>query len=321
MADERTPVIVLTGFLGSGKSTLLSGLVREPGMERSVAIVNEFGEVGLDHLLVTRGGEDTVLLDSGCLCCLGSGAIQDTLMLLAARRQRGEIPDFDRVFVETSGLADPAPLMQPLLADAMLRRKFRLARMVAIADAVRIAGQSAGFAEARRQLAFADRIVVSKCDLATPGQLAESEALLRRFNTTAEVVRSAFGKDGRLMLGSALLGLDGGETPRPAAQDGPQAHHHTHGIVSRSYRDIAPTSWQAYAQALANLRAVDGAQLLRCKGVLRFPEGPCVVQGVQHVFSPPAPINADVAPFLVAIVHDLAPERLDLALAPLLKKK
>ncbi len=311
MGDARIPVAVITGFLGSGKSTLLSRLVREPGMARSVAIVNEFGEVGLDHLLVAKGGEDTVLLDSGCLCCLGNSGLQDTLMLLSARAARGEIPEFDRVFVETSGLADPAPLMQPLFADPMVRRRYRLGRLVAIADAVRIARQVVDYAEARRQLAFADRVVISKCDLA---DAAEAEAAVRALNPTASLARST--NDPAAVVSTLLRLDDGPDTLLPGADD--HGHHHTHGIVTKSFRDLPPTSWEAYAQALANLKAIDGAQLLRCKGILRFPDGPCVVQGVQHVFSPPAPVETAVDPFLVAIVRDVPPEALARALAPLL---
>ena len=310
MSDARIPVAVITGFLGSGKSTLLSRLVREPGMDRSVAIVNEFGEVGLDHLLVAQGGEDTVLLDSGCLCCLGNSGLQDTLMLLSARAARGEIPAFDRVFVETSGLADPAPLMQPLFADPMVRRRYRLGRLVAIADAVRIAQQVEDYAEARRQLAFADRVVISKCDLA---DAAAAEAVVRGLNPIASLERSRNDPNQRV---SSLLKLnEGPDTLLP--QDADHGHLHTHGIVTRTFRDLPPTTWENYAQALANLKAIDGSQLLRCKGILKFPEGPCVVQGVQHVFSPPAPIETEVAPFLVAIVRDLEAGPLERALSPL----
>lgn len=312
MSDARIPVAVITGFLGSGKSTLLSRLVREPGMDRSVAIVNEFGEVGLDHLLVAQGGEDTVLLDSGCLCCLGNSGLQDTLMLLSARAARGEIPEFDRVFVETSGLADPAPLLQPLFADPMVRRRYRLGRLVAIADAVRVAKQVEDFAEARRQLAFADRVVISKCDLA---DAADAEAVVRGLNPTASLVRS---KNDLTIPVADLLRLDEQFESLAAIDD--HGHHHTHGIVTQTFRNLPPTTWENYAQALANLKAIDGSQLLRCKGILRFPDGPCVVQGVQHVFSPPAPIDTDVSPFLVAIVRDVPPGALEGALAPLIEK-
>ncbi len=314
MAEARIPVAVITGFLGSGKSTLLARLVREPGMARSVAIVNEFGEVGLDHLLVAKGGEDTVLLDSGCLCCLGNSGLQDTLMLLSARAARGEIPEFDRVFVETSGLADPAPLMQPLFADPMLRRRYRLARLVAIADAVRSAHQVEDYADARRQLAFADRIVLSKCDLADPAQAGAAEARVRGLNPTASFARSA--NDPAVSV-AALLRLheDIDALAGPGGED--HGHHHTHGIVTKAFRNLPPTSWEVYAQALANLKSIDGAQLLRCKGILRFPEGSCVVQGVQHVFSPPAPIETAAEPFLVVIARDLPPGALERALAPL----
>ncbi len=317
MIEARIPVAVITGFLGSGKSTLLSRLVREPGMARSVAIVNEFGEVGLDHLLVAQGGEDTVLLDSGCLCCLGNSGLQDTLMLLSARVARGEIPAFDRVFVETSGLADPAPLMQPLFADPMLRRRYRLGRLVAIADAVRIARQVEDFAEARRQIAFADRIILTKCDLVDPAQADAAETCVRTLNRTASFARSANNPADSV---AALLRLDEALDAAAAFPAPDHGHHHTHGIVTQAFRDLPPTSWENYAQALANLKTLAGDRLMRCKGILRFPDGLCVVQGVQHVFSPPAPIDVATTPFLVVIARELPPEALERALAPLLIK-
>jgi G3E family GTPase len=161
----RIPVTLLTGFLGSGKTTLLSRLVRHPAMARAAVVINELGEVGIDHDLVTMSSENIALLANGCICCSVRTDLQETLRDLFARRRVGEIPDFDRVIVETTGLADPAPVVQTLSSDTLIGAQFRLDGLVTLVDAVNLPTQLANHAEPAKQVALADRVLVSKTDL------------------------------------------------------------------------------------------------------------------------------------------------------------
>ncbi len=167
MADysDLTPVNIITGFLGSGKTTLLQRLLRSPQLSDVAVLVNEFGEVGLDHHLLQGVAESTLLLENGCLCCAVRGDLQKALRDLLSRRTRGDVPHFRRVVIETSGLADPAPIAYTLLSEAVLRHHFRLSGIVTTVDAVNGAAQLGDFAEAVKQVSMADRIVVTKTDL------------------------------------------------------------------------------------------------------------------------------------------------------------
>jgi len=178
MTADRTarPVHLLTGYLGSGKTTLLSRLLRDPALADTAVIINELGEVGLDHVLVDRGSEDVVLLDSGCLCCALGNSLQETLESLHFRRERGELPPFARVVIETTGVADPGPVAATLALDSAIARHYRLGSIVTVVDAVHGLEHLARFAEARRQVAVADRIVISKSDIAATATLRLLEA-------------------------------------------------------------------------------------------------------------------------------------------------
>ena len=179
--SPKTPVALLTGFLGSGKTTLLSRLLAHPGMGETAVIVNELGEVAIDHHLLRRVDERTVLLKSGCVCCSLRGDLADELRDLLGRRERGEIPAFRRVVVETTGLADPAPILYTLLSEPVVKHHFRLERVIATVDAVNGLPEP----ESVRQVAAADTLVVTKTDLgAADGLLLE----LERLNPTAEVL-------------------------------------------------------------------------------------------------------------------------------------
>src|SRR5689334_3747172 len=178
-ADPRIPVHVLTGFLGSGKTTLLNRLLREPGLADTAVIVNEFGEIGLDHLLVTGGRDNVLLLESGCLCCTLLDSLRETLADLYHRRARGELPPFRRVVVETTGLADPAPILLTLLRDPVATAWYELGRVVVTVDAVHGAEQLADYPEARAQVAAADLVLFTKTDLAGGAPAGLSDAVAR----------------------------------------------------------------------------------------------------------------------------------------------
>src|SRR6202167_4342418 len=171
------PASLITGFLGSGKTTLLNALLSHPGMKETAVIVNEFGEIGLDHLLIETAFEDAVLLKSGCICCTVRGDLVDTLTSLAARRRSGEIPPFSRVAIETTGLADPAPILHTIMAEPSLTSLYRLDRVVTTVDAVNALSQLDNHYEAAKQAALADRLVLTKTDLVDD---ATREAVLAR---------------------------------------------------------------------------------------------------------------------------------------------
>ncbi len=184
-AAERIPVSVLTGFLGSGKTTLLSHLIRQPDMADTACIINEFGEVGLDHTLIAKSDDSTVLLNSGCLCCTVRGDLVDTFRDLFLKRVKGEVPEFKRVVVETTGLADPAPVLHTLMTDPLVASRFRLDGVITTVDAVNGASTLDNHMESVKQAAVADRIVVTKTDLASPEAIAAINARLKKLNPAA----------------------------------------------------------------------------------------------------------------------------------------
>jgi G3E family GTPase len=307
------PVTVLTGFLGSGKTTLLNRLLQHPEMARTAVIVNEFGEVGLDHLLMSSAEEDIIELDSGCLCCTVRGDLIETLTDLARRRAAGDIADFDRVVIETTGLADPAPIIHTLAGDPRLESRFRLDGIVTTVDAVNGMATLDAQTEAVKQAAVADRIVVTKTDL-PEAQAAALWTRLKEMNPGARIERAVNGEvaPGRLFD----VGLWDPKTKSPNVEawlreeayrdeaahahghghDHDHGHDHAHDVNRhddriRAYcvtRD-APISGPAFNLFLELLIANRGPDLLRVKGIVQIaeePDTPAVIHGVQHVFHP-----------------------------------
>ena len=192
--EDRPQVSLLTGFLGSGKTTLLNNLVKHPDMGQTAVLINEFGDIGIDHQLVEQVDENMVLLNSGCLCCTVQGDLERALTELFLKRAQGEIPPFKRALIETTGLADPAPIIHALMQDRLISSRYELDAVVTTVDAVNGDMQLDRYKESVKQAAVADRILLTKSDLATKEDIAKLEAELRELNPAAPIIHVAHGK-------------------------------------------------------------------------------------------------------------------------------
>lgn len=305
MNDSRLPIAILTGFLGSGKTTFLRRVLASPAMVDTAIIINEFGDVGLDHLLVEAAPDDIVQLPSGCLCCAVRQDLVRTLYGLLNRRTAGEAP-FARIIVETSGLAEPAPILYTLAADAVLERALRLAGVLTLVDAVAGLATLDAYAEATAQAAVADRLLLTKTDLtAPPAALIERLAAL---NPNAQTVPSD-GEPAAALFG--VVPLTGSRTRLFAAP----AAIHTHGIGSFAITLRRPPSRLDFARALGGLARERGEDLLRVKGIVEFadrPGRPAAIHAVQHTLYPPEWLDAwpdaEREGRLVFITRGIAPE-------------
>ncbi|HYV69361.1 MAG TPA: GTP-binding protein [Pseudolabrys sp.] len=320
------PLTVLTGFLGAGKTTLLNRLLKNPALADTAVIINEFGEVGLDHLLVEYVSDNMVLLQSGCLCCTMRGDLVDALETLL-RDLDNRRCSFRRVLLETTGLADPAPVLHTVMSHPYLLLRYRLDGVVTVVDAVNGEATLDAHVEAVKQAAVADRIVLTKSDLVDPVQCERIAARLRALNPAAPILDAAKGEampDG--LLGSGLYDPDK-KIPDVRKWLAAEAHshgdHHHHHDVNRHdehIRSFVLTAEDAIPAGtlemfLELLRATHGAKVLRLKGIAKLaemPDTPVVVHGVQHVFHPTARLDCwpddDHRTRLVFITRDL-PER------------
>ncbi len=325
---ERIPVNIITGFLGSGKTTLLKRLLTAPGLKHTAVLVNEIGEVGLDHHLLRQVDERTVLMRNGCLCCSIRGDLAEALRGLLSQSQRGEITPIHRVAVETSGLADPVPIAYTVMTEPVLQHHFRLGTVVTTVDAVNGLGQLARFSESVKQVAIADRLVITKTDLAEPGRVAALRRELTRINSGAEMLLGPheMGDLAQILVRDAYSGQGRDREIQGwlerAAQGPSRAAEPSHGgITSVTLSFPEALDWSAFGVWLTMLLHCHGQQVLRIKGLLdvRGESTPVVIQGVQHIVHTPTHLEAwpddERISRLVFIVDGIAGERLRNSLA------
>jgi G3E family GTPase len=338
---EKVPVTILTGFLGAGKSTLLNRILKDPDMRDAAVIINEFGDVGIDHLLVETSGDSIIELSDGCLCCTVRGELVDTLATLMDSMQTGRIRPLKRVVIETTGLADPAPVMQAIMGNPIIATNFDLDGMVTVVDAVNGLQTLDNHEEARKQVAVADRLIVSKSEMDGAVPAATLEARLRTLNPRAPILYAT--KDD---VGTASILVNGLYDPASKIADvgrwlrdemalDAHDHHHHHGehdhadhrhhqdahdvnrhdgsIRSFSIVENQPIDPMALEMFIDLLRSAHGEQLLRMKAIVALsdkPDRPVVLHGVQNIFHAPVrlagwPDPADRRTRMVIITKDL----------------
>jgi G3E family GTPase len=305
LRTDSIPVSVITGFLGSGKTTLLNALLKNPEMAETAVIINEFGEIGIDHMLVEEAFEDVLLMQSGCLCCTIRGDIVDTLDRLYGQMAREEIPPFKRAVIETTGLADPAPVLHTLMTEDLVTKRFRLDSVITTVDAANGIRELDEFPEPAKQAAVADRIVLTKSDLVDETEITELTKRLMALNPSAPIFKVINGKIEPSRLFDAGLFDPTQKTPdvqnwlRAESYEGEnEGHGHQHHDVNRHGEDIkafcltfdTPLPWDGFKAWLNSIASVRGADLLRMKGIVNIEgeESPIVIHAVQHVFHPPA---------------------------------
>ncbi|WP_424928950.1 CobW family GTP-binding protein [Amaricoccus tamworthensis] len=354
--DRRVPVTLLTGFLGAGKTTVLNHLIRDPDAGRIAVIMNEFGDVGLDHDLIEEATEETVLLQSGCLCCTILGDLAKTLGALIAKKAAGKI-EFDRVVIEASGISDPGPILHTLVADRLIAATYRLDGVVTLADAVNGVRTLDTQSEALQQIAMADLIILTKTDLVGSREIATFEVRLNAINSTARHLRATHGRvppgslfglsamrnsvsqeDILTWLGTSapkanpLAGLSGfAPKQKPPSTlsviNAPEQSRHDHRITTASIEVKTPISERVFDFWLDTLIAMRGPDILRMKGIVHVEEMdfPFVFHGVQHIFDAPVPLKSwagtDTTSRVVVIARDIPKADLEESLQVLLMRR
>jgi G3E family GTPase len=280
----RVPVTVITGFLGAGKTTLLKRFLGTEEGRGTAVVVNEFGAAGIDDALIRGSADETVLLGNGCLCCITRSDLQVALRRMVVERERGEIPDFRRIVIETSGLADPSPILQTFSTDRALGEVFHIEVVVTVVDAENGADTLARSAEARKQAILADRLVVTKTDIAGESAAAALIEQVRKLNPHAEI----------------LLAVNGALDPTRLTEPVNDARNafiaeaeHSDGIGSFVLSETTPIPWTVFSRTMDTLMALRGPDMLRVKGFLDVEGcgGPVVVQFVQHLAHPPVELT------------------------------
>ena len=334
------PVNVITGFLGSGKTTLLQHLLAAPALSDTAVLVNEFGEIGLDHHLLQHVDADIVLLQSGCLCCTIRGDLSTAIRDLYGKRERGEIAPFRRLAIETTGLADPVPILATVMAEPVVRHHFRLGHVIATMDGVNGPLHLDRQYESVKQVAVADRIVVTKTDIASPNAVSDLIAGLHRLNPSATLFSMTMDHvpDAALLLTDDLYdpGAREAEVQRwlafaaAAPNDDRHPYHavNRHAVNRHDDRIHAfcltfeePLDWTAFGIWLSMLLHSRGIDVLRVKGLLNIAgnDNPVVIHGVQHLVHPPVHLAAwpdgDRRSRLVFIVRDIAQSEIERSLA------
>jgi G3E family GTPase len=305
----RIPVTIVTGFLGAGKTTLVGRFLSTPEGRGTAVVVNEFGAVGIDDALLRASTDEVTLLGNGCLCCTTRTDLQVTLRALVADRETGKLPRFERIVIETSGLADPGPILQTFATDRALGGEFFVEVAVAVIDASNGLATLGWCAEARKQAILADTLVISKTDLCAPEATAQLRDRLAELNPRAAI----------------HIAIDGALDPHcliEASTSAPQSHAglvaeagHSDGISSFVLRETAPLAWQPFERTMETLIALRGSDLLRVKGFLNVAGcgGPVLVQIVQHLAHPPLELaawpTADHTSRLVFITRDITQEQ------------
>ncbi|WP_131194976.1 CobW family GTP-binding protein [Lichenihabitans psoromatis] len=321
---DFTPVILLTGFLGSGKTTLLARLLQDPALADTAVLINEFGEVGLDHHLLDRIDDTMVMLSSGCLCCTIRGELADAIKSLQSRRARGEVPPFRRIVIESTGLADPLPVIATITADPVLKHHFRMGAVVTTVDAANGRDQLAHQPESVSQAAVADRLVLTKTDLCDPEGIEAVVAALRVINPDAPLMMARTDTlDAEAILSerpALTAAIDGFRCVAAPSRTGVGSAH-GEDVSSVSLVVDGPLDWTLFGLWLTMLLNRHGRRILRVKGLLNV-EGadtPVAIHGVQQLVHVPTHLsawpNADRRSLLVFITRGLDPGLIERSLA------